>query len=50
MFTNLFDLAANTVRIVVAPIEAVASVVNDGVKAVADVVEELADDIKATAK
>lgn len=50
MFGSLLDLAKNTVRVVAAPIDAVASVLNDGVEAVAEVVEDLAEDVKSITK
>ena len=46
LFDSLVELATDTVKIVAAPIDVAVTVVAAAVKPVAEVVEELADDIK----
>ena len=50
MFTDLYRLVDKVSDIVLKPIEAVVEVLADGVGAVADVVSDLADDIKSITK
>jgi hypothetical protein len=46
MFGNLFDLATNVVKVVVAPVEVVAHVANAAVKPIAEGVAEVVKDVK----
>lgn len=50
LFDSLLDLSASAVKIVVAPVDVVVSVAAAASKPVADVVEDLANDIKDAVK
>jgi hypothetical protein len=50
LFDSLVELATDTVKIVAAPIDVAVTVVAAAVKPVAELVEELADDIKDALK
>ena len=50
LFDSLLDLTSSAVKVVVAPVDAVVTVAAAAVKPVADVVEDLAIDIKDAVK
>ncbi len=50
LFDSLLDLATDTVKIVAAPVDVVVTIAAAAVKPVAEVVEELAEDIKDAVK
>lgn len=50
LFDSLLDVAVSTVKIAAAPIDVVATVAAAAIKPVAEVVEELAEDIKDIVK
>ena len=50
LLNSIVDLTTNVVKVVVAPVEVVATLANAAVKPVAEVVTDLVQDIKDTVK